>query len=393
LGADGFLDRADDLQSNVKLPPPTMPGYTLTVATKGLQLRQDLGWGLPMLRRLDALRTMLDGDAAKEMDLLLGRLSGLRAQWEKEGAATTVAAPAETQDEAIRLAKESDLPSLEKAEYANIKRLREDLANVLVADPAELKQLREALLVKAVPPSAGEQLYQVTLFQGERAVRGIWVYDYGEWGFTRRTGPHWTVGVNPDLPKLLDGLIKKHEADVPKRRIVEYDPDWGIKVCLEPGGRKILAFDGQDRQIWEVDVEDRPAASIWIERTLVITLPEKRTYQVTSGKSIGEMGIDPATATLVLALEDWIISLEANNTEAAQKRWANDSAAADEMRKWWAKLGDCHTQYDYRKWLDGAKQIGDAKEFKVGGHDYGHMHVDWKKTDQGWRIAKVWICR
>jgi len=84
LGADGFLDKAVDLQSNVKLPPPTMPGYTLMVATKGLQLRQDLGWGLPMLNQLDGLREVLEGDAAKEMDLLLGRLSGLRKQWEKD---------------------------------------------------------------------------------------------------------------------------------------------------------------------------------------------------------------------------------------------------------------------------------------------------------------------
>jgi len=44
--------------------------------------QRDKDW--PMIRRLDALRTMLDGDAVKEMDLLLGRLSGLRAQWGKE---------------------------------------------------------------------------------------------------------------------------------------------------------------------------------------------------------------------------------------------------------------------------------------------------------------------
>ena len=37
-----------------------------------------------MLKRLDGLRKVLDGDAAKGMDLLLGRLSGLRKQWEKE---------------------------------------------------------------------------------------------------------------------------------------------------------------------------------------------------------------------------------------------------------------------------------------------------------------------
>jgi hypothetical protein len=84
LAADGFLDMADDLRVEVQRPPYTMPGYTLTVTAEEMALRQDLGWGLPMLRRLDGLRQVLEGDAAKEMDLLLGRLSGLRTQWEKQ---------------------------------------------------------------------------------------------------------------------------------------------------------------------------------------------------------------------------------------------------------------------------------------------------------------------
>jgi hypothetical protein len=82
LAADGFLTDASDL-ANDKVPifrPPNKPGYTLTVTG----LYQDLGWGLPMLKRLDGLRKVLDGDAAKEMDLLLGRLSGFRRPWTKE---------------------------------------------------------------------------------------------------------------------------------------------------------------------------------------------------------------------------------------------------------------------------------------------------------------------
>ena len=103
--------------------------------------------------------------------------------------------------------------------------------------------------------------------------------------------------------------------------------------------------------------------------------------------------IDPNTATLAEALDDWIVLLEANDVETAQKRWAKDSTATKTMKQWWANLGDCHKQYDYRKWLDRAKQIGDAAQFKVGGHSFGHVHVDWEKTGKGWRIAKVWICR
>ena len=37
-----------------------------------------------MLKRLDGLSKVLDGDAAKGMDFLLARLSGLRKQWEKD---------------------------------------------------------------------------------------------------------------------------------------------------------------------------------------------------------------------------------------------------------------------------------------------------------------------
>ncbi len=55
---------------------PTAPGYTLEAG----RFYEDLGWGLPMFKRLDGLREALNGEPAKEMDLLLGRLTGLRAQ-------------------------------------------------------------------------------------------------------------------------------------------------------------------------------------------------------------------------------------------------------------------------------------------------------------------------
>jgi hypothetical protein len=78
LAQEGFLTKAVDLREE-KVSQPTMPGYALKVGN----FYQDLGWGLPMLKRLDGLRKMLDGDAAKGMDFLLGRLSGFRKQWEK----------------------------------------------------------------------------------------------------------------------------------------------------------------------------------------------------------------------------------------------------------------------------------------------------------------------
>lgn len=85
LATEGFLDEAFDLRAKTKQPPPTSPGYVMMASIQGIGFQQDLGWGLPMLKRLDGLRTVLDGDAAKEMDFLLGRLTGLRKEWEKAG--------------------------------------------------------------------------------------------------------------------------------------------------------------------------------------------------------------------------------------------------------------------------------------------------------------------
>jgi hypothetical protein len=210
-----------------------------------------------------------------------------RDSLQRDKRAAPVAEPAETQEQAIRLAKSEDSPSLKRADSARIKRIRGQLANVLVAGPGELKRLREALAVRAVPSSCGEQLYKVVFYQGDKVVRGVWVYDSGEWGFTRRRGPHWTLGSNASPPNLLDELIEKHEDDVPKRRVIEYAPDWGIKVCLESGGKRLVAYDGEGKEIWQADVPGKPATAIWIESARVTTVPEKWAFEVTSGNSLG----------------------------------------------------------------------------------------------------------
>ncbi len=84
LARDGFFDQAVDLRNKTKQPTPTMPGYTMTATTDDLPLIEDIGWGLPMIQRLDALRNVFPDNGQRDMDLLLGRLSGLRAQWQTE---------------------------------------------------------------------------------------------------------------------------------------------------------------------------------------------------------------------------------------------------------------------------------------------------------------------
>ena len=70
-----------------------MPGYTLRLTTDQVVFLGDLGWGMPMLKRLDGLRKVLGGEAASEMDLLLGRLAGHRREWEKDGVVFEIVLP------------------------------------------------------------------------------------------------------------------------------------------------------------------------------------------------------------------------------------------------------------------------------------------------------------
>jgi len=103
LANEGVLDEALDLRAKTKRPPPRMPGYTMKASTKSIGFQDDLGWGLPMLKRLDGLRKVLGGEAAKGIDLLLGRLSGLRKQWEKEAKDQ-----AETEEREVYVPKDLD---------------------------------------------------------------------------------------------------------------------------------------------------------------------------------------------------------------------------------------------------------------------------------------------
>jgi hypothetical protein len=74
----GSLDRAHKTGELEKLPQPS---YLLSVRAGDLYFSEILGWDLDMLKRLDGLRSVLDGDAVKSMDTLLGRLYGHRREW------------------------------------------------------------------------------------------------------------------------------------------------------------------------------------------------------------------------------------------------------------------------------------------------------------------------
>jgi len=82
LAAEGFLDRA---VSDSEARPQ---GIRLSVGAGGaIAFTEDLGWGPEMLKRLDGLRAVLKGDAAKAMDEFLAGLSDYRKKWDAEAAA------------------------------------------------------------------------------------------------------------------------------------------------------------------------------------------------------------------------------------------------------------------------------------------------------------------
>jgi hypothetical protein len=90
LGESGALDNAQEGESIAPGRAPTTAYYVLNIRAEPkswqkVMYQESLGWGLPMLDRLEGLRKSLRGDAAGKMDLLLGRLSGSRKTWQREG--------------------------------------------------------------------------------------------------------------------------------------------------------------------------------------------------------------------------------------------------------------------------------------------------------------------
>ena len=82
LAVEGFLDQAKE-KSPDKVADK-QPCYTLSVRAEAVQYSENLGWGLPMYKRLESIKVGLPGNAAKSMDLLLARLEGHRKEWVAE---------------------------------------------------------------------------------------------------------------------------------------------------------------------------------------------------------------------------------------------------------------------------------------------------------------------
>jgi len=118
---------------------------------------------------------------------------------------------AANQRTALRMAQQEDLPALAAADKIVIRTAPwAGAKEVTITGAARLKQLRSALTVKETPPSGGKTWATLTWMTGERTIREVWLFNYGEWGF-ERPSTSWTIGHNAELV----AIIKKwlNEAD------------------------------------------------------------------------------------------------------------------------------------------------------------------------------------
>lgn len=99
LAGEGFLRHAVEEGDGKSGAAPDMKdravasdGYVLRVTFRERDgrhgYRENLGWDLAMLRRLEGMKRALPGEAARAMEPLVARLTGWRAQWEGEARAS-----------------------------------------------------------------------------------------------------------------------------------------------------------------------------------------------------------------------------------------------------------------------------------------------------------------
>jgi hypothetical protein len=79
FAAAHLLDDAHDIRAKeIELGGPA---YILYFGGKGSEYAASLGWNLQTLDHLTAMSQLVDGDASKAMEELIGRISGYREQW------------------------------------------------------------------------------------------------------------------------------------------------------------------------------------------------------------------------------------------------------------------------------------------------------------------------
>lgn len=48
---------------------------------------------------------------------------------------------------------------------------------------------------------------------------------------------------------------------------------------------------------------------------------------------------------------------------------------------------------DYNELFANQRSDSGSDKFTLGGHEFGHLHLDFVQSATGWRLIKVWNCR
>ena len=100
---------------------------------------------------------------------------------------------AKDQEDALRLARQIDLPLLAKADKVIIDQApRRGRRRLTLENPDNIKTLREALKPSGGPETGGMNAVTISFFRKAELIRKIWVFEGGEWGFERPSVSHTT---------------------------------------------------------------------------------------------------------------------------------------------------------------------------------------------------------
>ncbi len=130
-------------------------------------------------------------------------ISGCSSPVSQDGdqAEIPAAKDAKDQAEAIRLARQTDIPAAKRADRLVIQEAGVPIGGgkrVTIDSAEEVGDLSRAQKPKAVPAGGGMTAATFSSYRGDRLIRSIWVFEGGEWGFDR-PGTDWTTGFAPEL--------------------------------------------------------------------------------------------------------------------------------------------------------------------------------------------------
>jgi hypothetical protein len=130
-----------------------------------------------------------------------------------------------SQSDALRFAKASDIPAAGKADRMVIKIMAgpprhgakapyPEGRSFTIADDAAIKSLVQTLVVKETVESGRMNYATVTFYKGTEEIRSIWLFENGEWGFVRPApGASHSTGVSGDLVRNVKQLVQANKAD------------------------------------------------------------------------------------------------------------------------------------------------------------------------------------